>query len=449
MLGAFAVLVTTAMPAAGQTFQRTFGTVGEERSEWVDQTSDGGYIICGFQVSDIYVVRLDASGALQWNSRIGAAVGFNIANRVQETGDGGFILAGETSTTPLGFGISLIKLNAAGAIQWRFAYPGTAFAGGTHGQTAVEETSDGGFIVSGRLQGTGNASQAPILIRTDANGNLLWAKYYVDLQYGVNTYASFNDVHEVRIPGAAPGFIAAGHTAMNVFGSRESLLALFDSAGNPIWAKTYGDPQHTDFAFSVDPAANDDFLLSGFAKAIGEGGGTYLLRTDNAGNLLWMRTFRFFNGTNSMEELASGDIILAGNADDQTSPALASLLQTDASGAFLWCQAYGGTGSEQGEAVDPTTDGGFMLAAWTNSFGAGSFDVYAIRTDGSGVSGCNEQPFTPLLGSPQVPVVDVELEPIVLDEFVNLPVTKVDAVTVEEVLCGACVEPPPDMVAWL
>ena len=197
------------LPAHGQTFQRVFGSELEERSEWVAQTSDGGYVICGFAIDDSLVIRLDATGAFLWASIL-EGVGFNIANRVEQTSDGGFILAGESSTSPPGMGITLAKLDAGGALLWAHSYPGTSFAGGTHGQTAVDEASDGGFIVSGRLQGTGNASQAPVLMRTDSSGNLLWAKYYVDLPSGVNTYASFNAVPEVAIACTPPVVTSAG-----------------------------------------------------------------------------------------------------------------------------------------------------------------------------------------------------------------------------------------------
>ena len=445
-----AALLAAVLPAHGQTFQRVFGSELEERSEWVAQTSDGGYIICGFAIDDTLVIRLDATGAFMWASIL-EGVGFNIANRVEQTSDGGFILAGESSTSPPGMGITLAKLDSVGALLWANSYPGTSFAGGTHGQTAVDEATDGGFIVSGRLQGTGNASQAPVLMRTDSAGNLLWAKYYVDLQFGVNTYASFNDVHEVAVDGAAPLIVAAGHTAMNVTGQRDSLVVVTDATGNVIWAKTYGHPVHTDIAFGVDPAANGDYLVSGFAKSIGEGGGTYLLRTDSAGSLLWYKTFRFFNGTNSMEEIAGGDIILAGTVDDQAGLTEASIMRTDASGVFQWCMAYGdgGFGQDFGEAVEPTADGGFMLAAWTNSFGFGLFDVYAIRTDASGVSGCNEAPFTPILADDTVPVVDVNLQAFPAGDFLELPVTKAAPEIFEEVLCKeGCVDPPANLVAW-
>jgi len=123
---AAALLLAAVLPAHGQTFQRVFGSELEERSEWVAQTSDGGYIICGFAIDDSLVIRLDATGAFLWASIL-EGVGFNIANRVEQTSDGGFILAGESSTSPPGMGITLAKLDAGGALLWANSYPGMSF----------------------------------------------------------------------------------------------------------------------------------------------------------------------------------------------------------------------------------------------------------------------------------------------------------------------------------
>ena len=446
-----AVVALFVAGAGAQTFQSVYGTINEERAEWVDQTSDGGYIICGI-LNDpagagvlIQVLKLDSAGVIQWDTLLTGPTGVDIANRVVETVDGGYVLAGETSVSPGGNGILLLKLSSAGVFLWAHTYPGTPFAGGSAGGTALEQTSDEGFIMTGRMQGVPDAQQAFILIKTDVAGVLQWAYYYFDGTYGTDTFGSFYDVHEVT--GAADGgYIVCGFVANTQFGDRRSLLVRTDSTGLPLWAKTYGIEPSYDWALGCDPAAGGDFLMTGFTKNLGEGGGTYLLRTDSAGGLLWYKTFRFFVGTNSMEETPTGDIILAGNADDFGGVQGASLLKTDAAGVFQWSWLYGGAGQEYGESVTPTTDGGYMLTAWTDSFGAGSFDIYAIKTDASGSSGCNEEPFMPLLGDDQPPVEDRQLVPRLLEVYEDLQLVQIPPQTIREILCDGGDEGPcPDL----
>lgn len=448
MLPAAAVLGLPAA-ASAQTFQRTFGTQLEERAEWVHQTADNGYVIAGWRGIDsglphIYVLKLDAAGQLQWDRQFDG-IGLDVPNRVEQTPDGGYILAGETTSSGAAFlGVSLVRLDAGGALLWSYAYPGTPFAGGSHGQTGlhqVRQSDEGGFILCGRLQQVGGTQQAPVLIRTDRDGNLLWVNYYRDLIFDDATFASFNDVHEYVTPAGEAGFIACGYTAQGVNGSRDSLLVATDAAGNVVWAKVYGDSDHTDFALGLDPAANGDILMSGFAKALGEGGGTYLLRADPFGHLLWYRTFRVFSPTNSMLETPAGDIILAGNADGAAGTSYAALLKTDAGGAFQWCMAYGGALQQFGECVVPTTDGGYKLAAWTNSFGVGNFDVYSIKTDANGRSGCNEFPVELPLGEDELER-DAKIVALPLEGWEVLGLERIAPETVERVLCeDRCVCP--------
>ncbi|MEM9412107.1 MAG: LamG domain-containing protein, partial [Planctomycetota bacterium] len=445
-------LILTSASVAQQ-FQRAIGTQQEERSEWIASTNDGGTVICGFQngsTTSAYVVKLDATGATQWDTLL-LGTGIDIPNRVVQTADGGYALAGETSSGPAGFGISLIRLDASGNYLWSRCFDGTAFAGGSFGQTGLEETTDRGFILCGRKQQTAQAAQEGVLIRTDPNGNLMWERYYRDTRFDLNAFTSFADVHQTE----DEGFIVTGYTAPTSFGSRDTVLMKTDNAGNVSWFKTYGRQDANEGGFNCEPAQNGDYIVTGFSKDIGEGGGTYFLRTDPVGNLLVYRTYRFFNGGHSMYETPSGDVIIAGNALDFATFDDASLMNVDGSGSLNWCMAYGdnGTGQEFGESVALMPGGGYQIAAWTNVFGSGNFDIYTVRTNNAGVSSCNERPFTPLVGQDQPPVMDVEIEIQKLQEgeFYQMDWTRPRFNNLD--LCddepqGGCVEPPTGMVAW-
>ena len=443
-----------ASPAIAQQFQRAIGTTDEERSEWIASTTDGGSVICGIQNDanngNAYVVKLDSAGATQWDTILFSS-GFDVPNRVVQTSDGGYALAGETNSCPGGFGISLIRLDASGNFMWSACYDGTAFVGGNFGTTGLEETDDLGFILCGRKQQTDQADQVGILIKTDINGDLEWQRNYSDTRFETSGFTSFADVHQT----AQQGYIVTGFTADSVTDSRDAILMETDASGNVLWFKTYGQDNFSEGGFNCAIAQNGDYLVTGFSKAIGEGGGTFFMRTDSVGNLIVFQNYRFFNGGHGMLETPTGSVIIAGNALDFATFEDASLLHVDGFGNVIWCMAYGdgGTGQEFGESVALMPGGGFQLAAWTNVFGSGNFDIYTVRTDSSGISTCNEQAHQPVATPDQPPVTEVEIEVREISEFTFFQYDSTSPGFNNINLCDddvvdGCVEPPHGMVAW-
>ncbi len=425
-----AALLTSATALATGTasaqFERTYGTTEDERLEWIEQTNEGNYIMAGVrQVMDAdtgafasvnsYVIHADGSGNVLFDVEVGSTAGFEVGYRVLEVSDG-FVVAGETSGGPAGMGLYLFKLDLSGSLVWSQAYPGTAFAGGSAGQTGLAQTADGGFLISGRNQG-GPADQTGILIRTNSTGAPVFIKEYIDPRLGQQAFVSFSDVHELddgRI-------VISGYTSVTPFpGERDTLLLITDAAGVPIRANTYGQRNFTDWAREVEPAANGDFILTGFAKAAGEGGGTFLMRVDSNCNLLWYNTFREFSVDTSLIEEASGNIILGGTTNFNTDDGPAAL-QTDANGNPLTSFKYGATqGSEFGDHLIPTQDGGYAFAAWTNGYGFGNFDTYLLDLDAGFKTGC-EQDWVPSMVQIQPEPLEIELDFVDRTDWGDVP----------------------------
>jgi hypothetical protein len=158
-------------------WSKTFGGADDDFGLSVVQTSDSGFLIAGYTFSfgagnyDILLVRLNFSGDTLWTKTIGGA-SFEFSNEIQNTSDGGFIISGSTN----GFGagqsdILLIKLNSNGAIVWSktFGKYDNQFGGG------VQQTADGGYILSGYMD-AGNSRV--LLLKTDSLGNQIWTKKY-------------------------------------------------------------------------------------------------------------------------------------------------------------------------------------------------------------------------------------------------------------------------------
>jgi hypothetical protein len=160
------------------TFAKTYGGGNDDRPRWdrcVQQTSDGGYIVAGYTYSfgaggyDILLIKTDANGDVEWAKTYGGTSDNDYAYSVQQTSDGGYILAGYTASFGAGdLDIFLIKTDANGNIQWAKTY------GGTNEDRAysVQQTSDAGYIVAGYTSSFGAGGYDIFLIKTDANGNI-------------------------------------------------------------------------------------------------------------------------------------------------------------------------------------------------------------------------------------------------------------------------------------
>jgi len=157
-------------------FAKTFGGSGWEYASSVQQTSDGGYIAVGWTNSfgagsaDVFLLKTDASGNLQWFKTFGGSSNEYIYSRsFQQTSDGGYIVAGYT----LSFGAGgedafLLKTDASGNLQWAKTFGGSSL----EWASSAQQTSDGGYIVAGRTSSFGAGSNDVFLLKTDANGNI-------------------------------------------------------------------------------------------------------------------------------------------------------------------------------------------------------------------------------------------------------------------------------------
>ncbi|HWR26606.1 MAG TPA: hypothetical protein VN316_01890 [candidate division Zixibacteria bacterium] len=165
-------------------WNKTFGRADINSASSVQQTLDGGYILAGQIMyragdSDAWLIKTDANGDLQWNRTFGRAHNGQVnrtflgnndwANSVQQTSDGGYILAGGTAS--YGAGLSdawLIKTDANGSEQWNRTFGGT----GRDEAYSVQQTYDGAYILTGRLDGAKDVNAW--LIKTDTNGYEQW-----------------------------------------------------------------------------------------------------------------------------------------------------------------------------------------------------------------------------------------------------------------------------------
>jgi hypothetical protein len=170
-------------------WNQTFGGTLEDRGRFVQQTSDGGYIVTGFTKSfgtgnpDIWLIKTDSDGNEQWNKRFGTLTYHEEPYSVQQTSDDGFIITGFANYDgSVGADVWLIKTDSEGDEEWNQTFGGTAIDYGN----SIQETTDGGYIITGATDSYGAGERDVWLIKTDSNGNEEWSHTFggTGLDYG-------------------------------------------------------------------------------------------------------------------------------------------------------------------------------------------------------------------------------------------------------------------------
>jgi len=194
-------------------WEKTFGGMGLDVARSVRQTDDGGYIVVGQTYSewdgesgnqksrgssDVYLIKTDANGVQEWY-RIYGWTGLDIGYSVEQTSDGGYIVAGALYVTDRGYDFYLLKTDSAGIRQW------TKWIGGPGNDIAysVKVTSDGGYVIVGETSSYGSGAVDAWLVKTDAAGNVQWDQ----------TFGGFGADLARSVFVTKDGYIIAGETS--------------------------------------------------------------------------------------------------------------------------------------------------------------------------------------------------------------------------------------------
>jgi len=241
---------------------------------------------------------------------------------VQQTSDGGFIICGSTTNIPLGPGITgyLIKTDGNGEEEWS-----QTFGGGWDQFFSLEQTSDGGFIVCGFTESFGNGMKDVFLVKIDENGEEEWFQTfggYVD-DYGTSVQQTPDG-----------GYIIIGWTGS--FGSIDGYLIKTDGNGEEEWSQTFGGLPMDQF-LSGQQTTDGGFIMCGSTESFGNGmKDVYLIKTDGNGNEEWSQTFggTGIDSGNSVQQTTDGGYIITGNThlDNNNDDQDIYLIKTDSQG---------------------------------------------------------------------------------------------------------------------
>ncbi len=254
-----------------------------------------------------------------------------------------------------------------GSVEWSQTFGGSSAEVGK----SVQQTSDGGYIITGSTESFGAGSLDVYLIKTDSSGNMLWSQTYG---------GTHSDVGSSVQQTSDGGYIIAGYTSS--FGAGEDVyLVKADASGNITWSKAFGGT-HFDVGSSVQQTSDGGYIIAGYTSSFATGYDAYLIKTNASGNMTWSKAF---GGTNddmaeSVQQTSDGGYIITG----ETISFGASLwdvylVKADASGNMTWSKAFGGANHDLVRSIQQTSDGGYIITGETTSFGADFPDVWLIK----------------------------------------------------------------------
>ena len=309
-----------------------------------------------------------AAATTGWDKTYGGRH-YDIARSIVQTNDGGYALAGFTES--YGAGESdfwLVKVDSSGNEMWNRTY------GGTEDDDAycVIQTSDGGYALSGYTKSYGSDEWSYWLVKVDSLGNMQWNKTYAGLEHGSFWNAQTSSVVQTD----DGGYALAGFFPRSKYES-DFCLVKVDSSGDMQWNRTYEGPVYT-MVFLIR-TSDGGYAMAGTCGIAGIG--FWLVKVDSSGNVQWNNKYEGGSLYSAVQTSDDG-YILAGNyigAQDDV-----RLVKVDSSGNKMWNRTYGGSEDDSALCVVQTSDGGYALAGYTKSYGAGETDSWLVKVDSSG-----------------------------------------------------------------
>lgn len=397
-------------------WQHAYGGSLYEKGYAVRQTGDGGYVLAGTASSndgdvsgnhgynDLWIIKLDPTGLLEWQRSYGGSSG-DEAWSIDPTLDGGYIVAGVTLSSdgdvvgdPPGADCWVIKLDGNGDLEWQKALGGS----GVERLYAIEQTTDGGYIMTGQTNSnngdvSGNHGLDDVwIVKLDAMGTILWQRCLGGSNY---------DIAQAIQQTIDGGFVIAGWTSSNDgdvsgnHGSADFWVVKTDTAGIIQWQSAIGGSAD-ETAFSVLQTIDHGFIVAGWSDSndgdVSDNQGLHdlwIVKLDVNGTLQWQAPF---GGTDydlaySVQQTADEGFVIGGRTESNDGDVTGNhgqsdvwLLKVDANGTLLWQTTLGGSDDDRGNAIQITTDGGYIVAGEAQSLdgdvtGNHGYDLWVIK----------------------------------------------------------------------
>ncbi len=287
---------------------------------------------------------------------------------------GGFVLAGMTESFGEGGSDAwIVRIDAGGGLLWERSY------GGAQDDEArsIRTTSDGGFVTAGATGSFGvGADGAMWVMKLDGDGSVDWQK----------TIAGGSG-SSIAVAGGG-GYFVAGSTTVHGAGSSDAWVVKLAADGTVDWQNTYGDTQN-DVAYAVEATDDDGCVVAGWTSRGTMYAQIWVMKLAADGSVTWSKSI---GGTGDGGEDAravrqtsdGGYIVVGWTMSYGAGDADVWIIKLDSSGDVQWQETYGGTGADRGLGVNQTSDGGYLVAGRTESFGAGNADMWLLKLQSDG-----------------------------------------------------------------
>ncbi|KXA90982.1 hypothetical protein AKJ57_02910, partial [candidate division MSBL1 archaeon SCGC-AAA259A05] len=267
-------------------------------------------------------------------------------------------------------GIQLRSVKAQSEEEWSRIFGGEL--GG--GAESLVQTPDGGYALAGGTKSYGAGSWDFWLVKTDNQGNKEWSRTFG----GENS-----DWANSLVQTSDGGYALAGWTESFGAGENDFWLVKTDNQGNKEWSRTFGG-WDSDAGLSLVQTSDGGFALTGGTESYGAGSWDFwLVKTDPQGNKEWSRTFggENWDAPDSLVQTSDGGFALAGGTKSFGAGSYDFwLVKTDPQGNEEWSRTFGGENWDWARSLVQTSDGGYALAGWTESFAAEKDDFWLVKT---------------------------------------------------------------------
>jgi hypothetical protein len=383
-------------------WQKSLGGSRGDRAECIQQTTDGGFIVAGSSysndgdvsghhinangiTSDYWIVKLDTAGSIEWEKSLGGSGG-DEATSVSQTADGGYIVAGTTNSDDGDVSgnsdISdywVVRLDQSGNIIWEKCL-GTVF---TDYATSVQQTADGGFIVTGSAHYDGSFSSDYWIVKLDDSGNVEWQK-----SLGGSDTDAASSIQQTT----DNGYIVAGASESNDedvsgnHGNFDYWIVKLNVSGEIIWQKCLGGNDGSnwgDVALSIQQTTDAGYIVVGYSNSNnGDVSGNHgnfdywIVKLDATGIIIWQKSMGGSGadyGT-SVAQTANGGLLVAGYSESHDGDVTINhgehdywIVKLNATQNIIWQKSLGGSNYDQANSIQQTADGGFIIAGNSNS----------------------------------------------------------------------------------
>ena len=356
---------------------------GTDVCQWIEETSDGGFIMVGFsRLSvntwlDILLVRVNNTGDILWTHTYENPTHGEEAYCVKEDYNGGFVIAGVIHHSATLKNALIIKTDNYGDTLWTYTY------GDNRNTEAfnISCTSDNGYIITGFKYFPGKSGDV-FLLKLDHNGEFEWVQ-----TYGGSTYQEGFIVQQTT----DGGYMVAGSDEVLGRG-KDYYLIKTDEDGILEWSKTYGGTQY-DHCTSAQQTYDGGYILFGRSDSYNPNN-DLAVKTNSVGDTLWTKNFRRTNDFGwSVDQTADSGFIFGGYTNNPTKLDDFWFVRTNADGDTLWMKSVGYGDDQRGYCIQQTGDGGYILAGYSDQGGSLAQDFYVVKLQAS-VTGTNHSDIT-------------------------------------------------------